>query len=125
MMYEKDIVVYLLRECNGLHPFHISRIIALLDMEYIKKRGRKLTEIDYKKSEYGLYSERLPKIIEELPVEKVKAQPYGYLVLKEEVPINLPKEIVDTINNILDEVCDLSDTELNMKVLNSPYYKDL
>ncbi len=124
-MIEKDIIAYLLKECGGLHPFHLSRIIALLDLEYIKERGEKLTTLDYQKNEYGIYSERLPKIIEELPVEKVKAQPYGYLVLKEDVKINLPEEVIERINSILDDVCELSDAELNMKVLNSPYLDKL
>ncbi len=124
-MIEKDIIAYLLKECGGLHPFHISRIMALLDMEYIKEKGKKLTGIDYQKNEFGIYSNKLPQLIEELPVEKVKAQPYGYLVLKEDVPTNLSDEVVEKINKILDEVCELSDAELNMKVLNSPYFDKL
>jgi hypothetical protein len=112
--------VYLLKECNGLHPFHISRILALLDMKWIEKNGEKLTDIDYQKSQYGIWSEKIPKIIEELPVEKVKAEPYGYLVLKEDLPVNVPEEVMDALNELLDEICDLSDAELNMRVLNSP-----
>lgn len=119
-MYEKDLIVYLLKECNGLHPFHISRILALLDMKWIEKNGEKLTDIDYQKSQYGIWSEKIPKIIEELPVEKVKAEPYGYLVLKEDLPVNVPEEVMDALNELLDEICDLSDAELNMRVLNSP-----
>ncbi|AGB04143.1 hypothetical protein AciM339_0246 [Aciduliprofundum sp. MAR08-339] len=124
-MIEKDIIAYLLKECGGLHPFHLSRIIALLDMEYLKEKGKKLTTLDYQKSQYGIYSEKLPKLIEELPVEKVKAQPYGYLVLKEDVPLNLPDDVREKIEKVLDEVCDLSDSELNAKVLTSPYYEKL
>jgi len=124
-VYEKDLIVYLLKECNGLHPFHISRILALLDMKWIEKNGEKLTDIDYQKSQYGIWSEKIPKIIEELPVEKVKAEPYGYLVLKEDLPVNVPEEVMDALNELLDEICDLSDAELNMRVLNSPLLDEL
>jgi len=124
-MYERDLIIYLLKECGGLHPFHISRILALLDMKWIEKNGKKLTQIDYQKTPYGIWSEKIPQIIDELPVEKVKAEPYGYLVLKEDLPINLPKDVVDTLNLILDEICDLNDSQLNMKVLNSPLYEKL
>ena len=124
-MIEKDLIVYLLKDCEGLHTFHISRILALLDMEYIKKTGKKLTSLDYEKTEYGFTSNKLAEIMKELPVEKVKAKPYGYIVLKEDVPVNLPKEVEDTLNNLLDEICDLSDTELNLRVLKSPLYKEL
>ena len=48
-MYEVEIIKYLLKECHGLHPYYISRIVALLDMEYIKERGAKLTDFDYQK----------------------------------------------------------------------------
>ena len=124
-MYERDLIAYLLKECEGLHPFHISRILALLDMKWIEKYGKKLTDIDYQKTQYGIWSYKLPEIIEELPVEKVKAQPYGYLILKEDVPVNLPEDVLSTLNSILDEICELSDSELNMKVLNSPFYDKL
>jgi len=124
-MIEKDLIVYLLKECEGLHTFHISRILALLDMEYIKKTGKKLTSLDYEKTEYGFTSNKLAEIMKELPVEKVKAKPYGYIVLKEDIPVNLPKDVEDTLNNLLDEICDLNDSELNLRVLKSPLYKEL
>jgi hypothetical protein len=124
-MIEKDIIVYLLKECEGLHTFHISRILALLDMEYIKNTGKKLTSLDYQKTEYGFTSDKLAQIMKELPVEKIKAKPYGYIVLKEDLPVNLPEDVLKTLNNLLDEICDLSDTELNLKVLKSPYYEKL
>ncbi len=124
-MIEKDLIVYLLKECEGLHTFHISRILALLDMEYIKKTGKKLTSLDYEKTEYGFTSNKLAEIMKELPVEKVKAKPYGYIVLKEDIPVNLPKDVEDTLNKLLDEICELSDSELNLRVLKSPLYKEL
>ncbi len=124
-MIEKDLIVYLLKECDGLHTFHISRILALLDMEYIKNTGKKLTSLDYEKTEYGFTSNKLAEIIKELPVEKVQAKPYGYLILKEDIPVNLPKDVEDILNKLLDEICNLSDTELNLRVIKSPLYKEL
>ena len=124
-MIEKDLIVYLLKECEGLHTFHISRILALLDMEYIKNTGKKLTSLDYEKTEYGFTSNKLAEIMKELPVEKVKAKPYGYMVLKEDIPVNLPKDVENTLNKLLDEICELSDSELNLRVLKSPLYKEL
>ncbi len=124
-MIEKDLIVYLLKECEGLHTFHISRILALLDMEYIKNTGKKLTSLDYQKTEYGFTSDKLAQIMKDLPVEKVKAKPYGYIVLKEDLPVNLPEDVLKTLNKLLDEICDLSDSELNLRVLKSPYYEKL
>ncbi len=126
-MYEKDIVLYLLRECNGLHPYHISRLVALMDIKYLHDTGKKLTDIDYQKTPYGFYSEKLPKILEELPVEKVQGEGYKVLVIKDEarVEINLPEDVRKNIEDLLDEVCNLSDEELNSRVLQSPYYRML
>ena len=124
-MIERDLVAYLLKECGGLHSFHISRILALLDMRYLEREGKKLTSLDYQKTPYGFTSEKLVEVIKSLPVEKVKAQPYGYLVLKEDVEISLPEEVRDELNRVLDEVCELTDEELNLKVLNSKLYEKL
>ncbi len=126
-MYEKDIVLYLLRECEGLHPFHISRLVALLDIKYLRDTGRKLTDIDYQKTPYGFYSEKLPKILEELPVEKVQGERYKVLRIKDDatVEIHLPEDVIKNIENLLNEVCDLSDEELNLRVLKSSYYERL
>ena len=125
-MYEKDVIIYILKECQGLHPFHISRIVALIDIEYLKERGEKLMEFDYQKMEYGFYSNKIPEIINELPVEKVKENGKSYLKLTDEnVEANIPDEVKEKIDKILDEVCDLSDYEMNIKVIKSLYYKDL
>ncbi len=124
-MYEKDIIIYLLKECNGLHPFYISRIVALLDIQYLRERGRKLTDFDYHKMPYGFYSEKIPSVLNELPVEKVKSESGSYLILTKDVPFNLPDEIREKINKILDEICNLSDDEINKLVVQSPYYDKL
>lgn len=125
-MYEKDIILYILKECDGLHPFHVSRIIALLDIVYLKERGKKLTDFDYQKMEYGFYSHKIPETLNGLPVEKVKEEGRSYLRITEEnVKVNLPEEVRKKINKILDEICDLSDYEINIKVISSPYYRDL
>ncbi len=124
-MYEEDIIKYLLKVCEGLHPFYISRIAALLDMEYIKERGNKLTDFDYQKMQYGFYSTKLPAMIEKIGVEKVQSENGNYVKLKGDVEIHLPDEIKARIERILDEVCNMSEDELNKKVLTSPYYSQL
>ncbi len=125
-MYEKEIILYILKECTGLHPFHVSRIVALLDIEYLKEKGKKLTDFDYRKMEYGFYSNKIPEILNDLPVEKVKEEGRGYLrITEKDVKINLPEEVKEKIEKILDEVCELSDYEINVKVIKSPHYKDL
>ena len=124
-MYEKDIIVYLLKECNGLHPFYISRVAALLDIQYLKERGSKLTDFDYKKMPYGFYSEKIPQILNQLPVEKVQTEEGKYLVLREDVEYNLPDDVRKKIDEILDRICDLSDDEINRQVVESPYYSKL
>ncbi len=126
-MHEKDLVLYLLRECGGLHSFHISRLLALLDIKYLREKGRKFTEFHYTKMPFGFYIDELPELLNELPVEKVQEEGYKYLKLKDDanVEINLPEDVRKDIEEILDEVCELSDAELNSKVLNSEYYSRL
>lgn len=125
-MYEKEIIAYMLKECGGLHPYYVSRIAALLDMEFLKEKGKKLTEFDYQKMQYGFYSNKIPEMINSLDVEKVEDENGKYLKLKNEnIDIDLPEEIKSKINKILDEICELSDDEINRKVIDSPYYEKL
>ncbi len=125
-MYEKEIIAYMLKECGGLHSYYVSRIAALLDIEYLKEKGKKLTDFDYKKMQYGFYSEKIPATIKSLDVEKVEDENGKYMKLKNEnIEINLPEEIKSKINKILDEICELSDDDINRKVIESPYYEKL
>ncbi len=125
-MNSEEVVKYLLKECGGLHPYYIIHAMALLDMEYIREKGEKLTDMDYVKSEYGFYSEKLPKILEEIGVEKVHDENGNYLKLKDvNVEAKLPAEVVERINRILDYFCDLSDEEMHRRVMSSSEYNQL
>jgi len=125
-MYEEEIIKYLLKECHGLHPYYISRIAALLDMEYLREKGKKLTDFDYKKMQYGFYSEKIPQILNSLDVEKVQSDEGNYIKLKnEDIEVNLPGEVRAKINEILDRICDLSDDEINRLVIENEYYDAL
>jgi len=126
-MYEEDIILYLLKECGGLHPFHISRLIALLDLFYLKEKGEKITTFKYQKMPFGFYIEKLPDILKNMPLEKIEEDGYKYLKIRDDakVKINMPYEVRRRIDKILDEVCDLSDSELNAKVLIAEYYSKL
>ena len=125
-MYEEEIVKYLLKECHGLHPFYISRIVALLDIKYLEETGRKLTDFDYHRMPYGFYSEKIPAILNSLDVEKVQSEKGNYVKLRnEDIEVNLPEDVKRRIDDILDEVCDLSDDELNRMIVESPYYEKL
>jgi len=61
-----------------------------------------------------------------LDVERVEDVNGKYMKLKNEnIEINLPEEIQNKINRILDEICDLSDDDINRRVIESPYYEKL
>ena len=125
-MYEEEIIKYLLKECRGLHPYYISRIVALLDMKYLQETGKKLTDFDYHKMPYGFYSNKIPEILNSLDVEKVQSEKGNYIKLRDEdIEVNLPEEVKGKINEILDEICDLSDDEINRRIVESPYYEIL
>ncbi len=125
-MYETEIIKYLLVECDGLHPFYISRIVALLDIEYLKEKGKKLTDFDYQKTQFGFYSNKIPEILNNLNVEKIESERGNYLKLKHQnEEIVLPDEVKKKINEILDRVCDLPDSEINRMIIESPHYDKL
>jgi len=124
---EEKIIKYLLRRCGGLHPFHISRILALLDLKHLKEKGEKLTQLDYQRTPYAFYSNRLTEIISNIDVEKVKPEGggVGKLVLKTEEDVDLPGELKNDVEEVLEKVCGLSDDELNRMVIDDPLYDRL
>ena len=124
---EEEIIKYLLSRCGGLHPFHISRILALLDLRGLEREGEKVTGLDYQKTPYAFFSNRLTEIISNLDVEKVKPEGggVGKLILRTNQDVELPGGLKEDIESVLDAVCGLTDEELNRMVVNHPLYERL
>ena len=133
MELERKLIYYILKKQNDLHPFRISRILLLFEMEYIRKFGRKPTKFVYKLHPSAFYIENFPRLIESMPfIRKVKIKDEegkpvkGFLRLENmKVEPELDAEMVQILDKIIEKTRDLSDHELNSLVVQSDFYKNL
>ncbi len=133
MELEKKIVYYILKHQNDIHPFRLSRILLLFEMEYARKYGEKPTNFVYRLQPYTFFIENFTKFIEETPlIEKVKITDdkgipiKGFLRLtSQEVDDSLPVEMREILDRIIEETSKLDDQELNRLIVDSSDYKKL
>ncbi len=133
MELEKALILYILKRQNDIHPFRISRILLLFEMEYSNKFGEKPTNFVYRLQPYTFYIEDFTNFIESIPeIEKIrevddKGIPVrGYLHLKNpEIQVDLPKEVTEILDNILKMTSDWDEQKLNQYVVATEDYQKL
>jgi len=132
MKLEEKLTYYIMRRIKKAHPFRISRILLLLDLEYMAKKGRKLTDFSYRLFPYGFFIEDFPAFLESLPgIEKKvitdeAGRPVkGYFELVDEKEVELEPEIREILDPILERCVDLDDDQLNSLVVEREDYKKL
>ncbi len=134
-MKEDALILYLFKKCGNMHPFRLSRIIALVDIEYIARKGYKLTELDYQKTPVAFYSDALSKVIQKLlnlgflkKIPPANGKP-GYLSLNitdlTTFEIKIPEDTEKLLDEILSKTCKMDNDALNALVVSSPHYADL
>ena len=132
MKLEEKLTYYIMRRIKKAHPFRISRILLLLDLEHMAKKGRKLTDFSYRLFPYGFFIEDFPAFLESLPgIEKKvitdeAGRPVkGYFELVDEKEVELEPEIREILDPILERCVDLDDDQLNSLVVEREDYKKL
>jgi len=63
-LYETSVLGYILWRGGCLHPFRISRILALAELYYLEASGRRITSLRYVKGPGAFYIDGLKEIIE-------------------------------------------------------------
>jgi hypothetical protein len=129
---DENIVLYLLGKLKEAHPFVISRLLLLLDLEHLKETGKRATGFKYVFLPGGFYIDGLPPLLESLPgVEKVviedeQGRPVrGFFRLKGEASPKLPGTIAGILDRLIEDTKGLEDQELNQLVLGREEYRKL
>jgi len=129
---DREIVLYLLGRLKEAHPFTLSRLLLLLDLEQLKAHGRRVTRFRYVFMPFGFYIDGFPPFLESLPgVEKVvikdeEGRPIrGFFRLTQEGNPELPAELRRTIDGLVKRTMGLGDQELNGLVLKREEYSRL
>ncbi|RKY99463.1 MAG: hypothetical protein DRQ10_06140 [Candidatus Hydrothermota bacterium] len=132
MKIEREIILKILKEVPDQHPFRLSRYMFLIDVEFQRRYGRKLTEFFYRLYPEAFYIEGFPQFLESIDeIEKQvetdeQGNPKrGYFRLVKDVTPQLPDDVRKVVDFVIGKYGQLNDMELNRVVVNLPEYKRL
>ena len=125
-----DAVKYVLLKMGCLHPFRISRIIALADLKSLEDRSERLTNAVYVEGPGVFYIEGVKELIEsDECIEKREGDPArgvkGCLELVCNREIIFPEPVRKYLDEAVNEARGLDDLRLNDVVVSHPLYKKL
>lgn len=123
---EREIVAYILARSGCTHPFRVSRLLALAEIEWLERKGKRLTGLKYVRGPGVFFIEGLKELIEHDPcfrlhegdpatgrrgcVEFVCGEP------------ELPPEVRAVIDEVLSKNSGVGDMELNEAVVSDPRF---
>ena len=126
---EREIVAYILAKAGCTHPFRISRYLALAEMEWLERRGERLTNLKYVKGPGVFFIEGVKEIIEQDPCFKIhEGDPStGRRGCVEYVcgEPSLPEDVKRTIDEVIQRYSGIGDMELNKLVVDDPRFSKL
>ncbi len=123
------LVAYVLSKTGCIHPFRLSRILALAEIEWLKKKGERLSDITYVKGPGTFYIEELKEAVENDPCfEKKMGDPStgrkGCVEYKCKEP-SLPADIKSFIDEILERTKNMEDFQINNIVMNDELFQKI
>ncbi len=124
-----EAVKYILNKAGCIHPFRLSRILALADLKYLRDKGERLTDATYRRGPGAFYIEGLKEEISDNPCYvKREGDPdkgvKGCIEYKCEPP-ELPSEPARYIDEAIKEASSLDDMDLNKIVVKDPLFEKL
>ncbi len=125
----RKLIAYVLSRGGCMHPFRLSRILALLDIKWFEKTGSTLTGLEYVMGPGTFFIEGIKEMIEsDECFEKREGDPTkgirGCILYRCETP-EIPEDIREILDGILEEVEGLDDMELNRRVIENPLFKKI
>jgi len=124
-----DAVKYILTKAGCLHPFRLSRILAQVDLRYLRENGKRLTDTVYRKAPGAFYIEGLKEEITDNPCyEKHEGDREkglrSCIEYKCEPPV-IPGELARYLDEAIMEASGLDDMALNKRVVEDPLFEKL
>ncbi|MGB9815912.1 MAG: hypothetical protein ACPLVI_08315 [Thermoplasmata archaeon] len=127
-MKGKDALAYVLYNLGCIHPFILSRIVALAELSYLKENKRRLTDLKYTGMQAAFYIENLNEIIAgDDCFRKREGDPSKRILGCIEYvcePGNLDED-KKYLDEAMERAYDLTDSELNELVVKDEYYRYL
>ncbi len=125
-MDELVLVSYVVGRLGCVHPFVVSRVLALVELEWFRGRGEWLTGFRYRGFMGVFYIEGLKELIESSNCFRRVEREEGHGCIEYICePPRLDDEVKRLIDEVVERVRDLSYEELNKLVTTHPLYSKL
>ena len=125
-----DAVKYVLARGGCMHPFRVSRVLALAEIMYRREKGGRLVDAVYVLGPGVFYIEGFKEMVEgDECFEVRKGDPErgvrGCVRYVCGEPPRLPGEAASYLDRALEKARGLSDMELNDLVVNDPVFREI
>ncbi|MEB3817048.1 MAG: SocA family protein [Desulfurococcales archaeon] len=124
----KAFIAYILYKLGCLHPFKLSRLLALAEIESVKRRGRRLTNLKYVPGPGSFYIEGIKELFDDKCFEKREGDPrkgikgcVRYIC----EPPKLPDDVAGILDYVIERYGSEDEFKLNDMVVNSDEFKRL
>ena len=124
-----ELVAYILHKAGCIHPFRLSRILALAELEWLRRGRGRLSNLRYVRGPGVFYIEGVKELVESSSCyERVEGDPAtgrrGCIKFKCSPP-QLPRDVVEVLEGAIRESSKLDDMELNRRVVEDPLFNEL
>ncbi|MCE4614195.1 MAG: hypothetical protein F7B60_01510 [Desulfurococcales archaeon] len=125
-----DAVKYILKNLGCIHPFRLSRILALAEIAFYRDYGERMTDIIYKEGPGAFYIEGLKELVEknscfarqEGDPERGKKGCLEYIC---QLDVEIEGKYQRYLDEAIAEAGSLNDMELNEAVVNDSLFRKL
>lgn len=125
----KEIIAYIVSKTGCIHPFRISRILALAEIRALEEENKRLTSFVYRGFDKVFYIEGIKELVEKDECFRIReGDPergirgcIEYICPPPRLPENVEKYLVEAITRAKE----LDDNELNKVVVEHPLFKKL
>lgn len=127
-MKGNDAIAYILYNIGCVHPYIISRILAMAELNYYNKKQKWLTDLKYNGIESAFYIENFDNIVSQNECfKKREGDPNKKILGCIEYICEEPDIGEDAVflDEAIDSAYDLDENQLNINVINDKNYKKL
>lgn len=126
----RDAAAYVLYRMGCIHPFRLSRVLALAELKALERGLGRLTDARYVAGPGAFYIEGVKEAVEGDPCfAKREGDPAagrkGCIEYRCEPPAGIPAEAKTLIDEAIEEARRLDDMELNRRVVEHPLFPRL
>ncbi len=116
------LIRYISYKLGCIHPFWASRLLVLANWRNIEEKGKPIVGFKVGGFEAGFYIENFKDYLENQCYKKNEEKKCLEYLCDEP---DLPEDVKNLIDRLIEETRDMDDTEINRLVIRDPRYREL